>query len=125
MVLSRFITPGIAFLATLAFGIWLSRSGKPYNGVLFNVHKLVALGVVILTVVQLVKGVQGSEIQILPVLFIILTGLCVLALFATGALMSMDKFDYRLLLAVHNVAPIVALIAFAFTIYLLRPGTAP
>ncbi|MBL0344268.1 hypothetical protein [Candidatus Villigracilis affinis] len=33
-VLSNFLTLGIVFLLTLAFGFWLSRIGKPYNGFL-------------------------------------------------------------------------------------------
>jgi hypothetical protein len=29
-ILSRFVIPGIAFILTLAFGLWLSRLGRPY-----------------------------------------------------------------------------------------------
>jgi hypothetical protein len=41
-ILSRFVIPGIVFILTLAFGFWLSRSGRPYNGLLFNIHQLIA-----------------------------------------------------------------------------------
>ena len=39
-ILSILFAPGIAFVLTLAFGFWLSNSGKPYNGILFNFHKM-------------------------------------------------------------------------------------
>jgi hypothetical protein len=50
--LSAFGVPGLAFLLMLAFGLWLSRVGRPYNGLLFNIHKLLALGAVVVTAVQ-------------------------------------------------------------------------
>ena len=44
---SVYLLPGIAFLLTTGTGIWLSQLGKPLNGVLFTVHKLVAVAAVI------------------------------------------------------------------------------
>ena len=46
-ITSKFLTPGIGFPVTLAFGFCMSRNGKPYNGILFNVHKRIALGLLI------------------------------------------------------------------------------
>lgn len=46
------LMPEFGFLTTLIFGFWLSRKRKPYNGILFNIHKLVALSTVIVTVMQ-------------------------------------------------------------------------
>ena len=40
---------GLLFLFTIGTGIWLSNSGKPYNTLIFNIHKLIALGTVIFT----------------------------------------------------------------------------
>jgi hypothetical protein len=61
----KFIPTGIFFLLTVAFGLWLSRTGKPYNGVLFNIHKLIALGVVIFTVMQVNNALKNVEVQAL------------------------------------------------------------
>ena len=52
-IASKFIAPGIVFLLTLVFGFWLNNSGKPYNGILFNIHKLIALGAVVATAMQI------------------------------------------------------------------------
>src|SRR5512136_2259656 len=116
---SKFVAPGIAFLLTLAFGVWLSNSGKPYNGILFNIHKLIALGAAILTAIQLFKVLKDTGIQIVPVLLIVVAVVCVVALFATGALMSMEKMSYQVTLTIHRLAPVVAAIAMVMTVYLL------
>ena len=54
-ILYPFAAPGGLFILTLVFGFWVSRLGKPYNGVLFNVHKLIALGALVVTAIQMVN----------------------------------------------------------------------
>jgi hypothetical protein len=118
-MMTRFVIPGIALLLTLVFGFWLSNAGKPYNGLLFNVHKLIALGAVVLTAVQLYKALKGMEPETLIIMLILVAGLCVAASFITGALMSIRKGANDLLRVIHNVAPVLVIIAMAATIYLL------
>jgi hypothetical protein len=117
--LSRFILPGGLFLVTLVFGVWLSRSGKPYNGILFNMHKLIALGAVIVTAISIYQAIRSAEIQGLLVALIGLAGVCVVALFVTGALMSVGHPAHDILRAIHSVAPFVMVIALAAMIYLV------
>ena len=122
--ITKFTAPGIVFLLTLAFGIWLSNSGKPYNGILFNIHKLIALGAAILTAVQLFKVLRDTGVQLVPILLIVIAVVCIVALFATGALMSIEKMSYQVALTIHRLAPILAAIALAVSVYLLA-GKSP
>lgn len=117
--LTKFTTPGIALLLTLAFGFWLSHVGKPYNVPLFNVHKLIALGGVVVAVIQLVKVLKDVDSLALIIVLLVVAGLCIIALFASGALMSMEKLDYTLTLTIHRIAPVVMVIAMAVVAYLL------
>jgi hypothetical protein len=118
-----YLFPGILLIITILAGIWLSRSGKPYNGVLFNVHKLIALGMVILTVIQLYKKltVTGSTGVIWALM--IFAGICVVVLFTTGALLSVGKLNYSVLKLVHSITPILLAIAMVLAIYLLGRGS--
>jgi len=117
---SKFLLPGIAFILTLAFGFWLSHVGKPYNGFLFNIHKLIALGAVVATVIQLVKLLKGADSLALVIVSLVVAALCVIALFASGALMSMGKLDYALMLTVHRVAPVILVVAIVIIILMLK-----
>jgi hypothetical protein len=115
--ISKFPLLIVLFLLTVAFGFWLSKVGKPYNGTLFNVHKLIALGAVVFAVIQISKtGIAGSPILVVA---LILAGLCVVALFASGALMSIGKLSYALTLTIHRIVPVVLVIAAGTVIYLL------
>ena len=117
-----FILPGIIFLLTLAFGVWLSHSGKPYNGLLFNVHKLIALGTVIATVFQLFKVLENNDPPSSIVIFLVFAGICVVVLFATGALMSLGKLSYSLMRTIHRIAPAALAIFMSLAVYLLIGG---
>jgi hypothetical protein len=102
---SKITIPGILLMLTLIFGFWLSHAGKPYNGVLFNVHKLIALGFVVLVGIQFSKTLHAPDLQLVVLLAV--SALCVIALFVSGALMSAGKLEYNLMLTTHRVAPVV------------------
>ena len=118
-MLSKFLASGILVLLTLVFGVWLSLSGKPYNGLLFNIHKLIALGAVVVTAVQLYRLLKGTQIPVSHIVLIVVAGLCVVALFFSGAMMSAGKLDYQVMLAIHRIALILMVIVMAVTVYLL------
>ena len=121
---SKFILPGAIFLLTLASGLWLSRVGKPYNTAIFTIHKLIALAVVITVSMQIYQLFKGAEtpagaIQAQIIALGILAGLCALALFVTGALMSIGKPSLAILLTIHQVAPFLGAGTLGLILYLL------
>lgn len=118
-ILSGLFNPMLGFVLTLVFGFWLSRRGRPYNGLLFNVHKLIALATVILAgmaLYQVLKVLDGA--MIINVLLAI-AALCVIALFASGALMSAGKGEYRVMKLIHNISPFALVIAMGCMVYML------
>lgn len=117
--LQSFLAPGAIFLLTVASGVWLSHSGKPYQTGIFTVHKLIALASVVWMVVQLARIVKWPEIQVLPVILLVLAGLSALALFFSGAMMSVGKLPQEIMLLVHQIAPDVLFISVATAIVLL------
>lgn len=121
-MLSKFTIPGALFLFTLVFGFWLSYSGKPYHGLLFNAHKLIALAGVVIAVVQLSKSIHSDATTTWLVLSLVTGTLSILALFISGALMSAEKLDYTLMLSIHRVAPIILSLAAAGVLILLQKG---
>jgi hypothetical protein len=50
---------------------------------------------------------------------VVLAGLSVVALFVSGAFLSIGNVDYQTVKTVHHVAPIVAIIAMGLVILLL------
>ena len=117
---ARFVTPVIVFLLTLASGLWLSRSGKPLKTGIFTVHKLIALAAVVVTTLRTYNALKITAVQPSVIALVIVIGVCAVVLFVTGALMSADKPGYRSLLTIHNIAPLLVVIAGILAIYLLN-----
>ena len=116
---SKLILTGLLLLFTLLSGVWLSHSGRPYNTAIFTLHKLIALGAVIFTVVTVQQLRTGVDTRALTIGVIVITGLLFLSLFASGALLSIGKPDHIAILSIHRVAPLLAVIATALTMVLL------
>jgi hypothetical protein len=119
---------GLLVLFTLLSGVWLSHSGKPYNSMIFTIHKLIALATVIIigmNVHHLFRAIDGNILVALGVIAI--SGLLFLVLFISGALLSLipagllslEKPMPEIILKIHQVAPLLVLISSTVTVYLL------
>jgi hypothetical protein len=102
-IIAKFVTPGLVFFLTLASGLRLSRAGKPLNSVIFTAHKLVALAAVIVGARQVLNVLKVVEVQPILIGLLVAVGLAAVALFVTGALMSLNRSGYDFLLAIHKV----------------------
>ena len=118
-IIKLLIGPGLLFLALTGFGFLVSKDGKPYNSLLFNIHKLIALGAVILTGIRIFKLDPLNTFPNLALLLIALAVLGVIGMFATGAVMSIMDEVPRAALLVHRVIPAVILLAFLGAVYLI------
>jgi hypothetical protein len=118
-IILKIVGTGLLFLFTIVTGIWLSNSGKPLNTLIFTVHKLLALASVIFTIISVYNLLKLTEIKVVILALIIVTGLFVLALFISGALLSLGKSPFSLIKSVHNVASILAVVTTTIMIYLL------
>jgi hypothetical protein len=121
---TKLITAGILFLLTLISGVIVSHSGRPLSVGLVTVHKLIAVGGIVLTgmaVNQLYKTIDGKLFIELGV--IVITGILFLALIATGALLTREEMQLpEFILKIHQVAPLLALVSSTASIYLLVRG---
>lgn len=123
MSLERLLPSWILLLLVLGSGIWLSHKGKPLNTAIFTLHKLIALAGVVLTAIPLVDVFQTLDAPSRLILAVSLAGAGTLALFLTGALMSIGKLTYNVLRTVHIVAAGWVIVALASTGYMIYfPG---
>jgi hypothetical protein len=117
---SKLIAAGVLFLIALVSGIFLSRGGRPLNAAIFGLHKIVALVTVVLLVVVSVQLYKSGGTQAaLELGAMILTSVFLLALFVSGALLSFERSLPALAVAIHKVAPALALVSTIVTLILL------
>jgi hypothetical protein len=117
--LLRFLSAGAFCLVIFLSGFRLSRTGKPYNGLLFNLHKLLALAAVVLFAVMLVQANRLTPLTTNALITSIAAGLFFLGLFATGGLASGLKQTPTVVRTIHHILPYLAVFFTAAALYLL------
>lgn len=113
MDFQNLVYPVLFFLVTLALGFWMRKSGKPYNIILFNVHKLAALAGVVLAGIWIRPIILVGDFSswMIPVLGGAAT--TVLMLFASGAVMSIGGEGRGLPLFFHRAGPVIITLCLA------------
>jgi hypothetical protein len=123
-VTTKLIAAGILFLLTLISGFILSRSGRPLSVGLTTIHKLIAVGTIVLiglAIYQLFKTTEGKVFIEMSIL--VISGILFLALIASGALLTREEMQLpEVVLRVHQLAPLLALVTSTLSIYLLVGG---
>jgi hypothetical protein len=100
----------LLFTITLIFGAALASSAKHYNVAIFAIHKLSALGVVVLTSIFCYNLVKNTSISASFLFILAAAVVSTAALFVTGALMGSGSSAYRALRIIHLVSnPILIL----------------
>lgn len=117
---NKIMITAIPIVSTILFGLLLTRLGKPYNAIIFNVHKLIALGFVVYSGI-LVKNIISSEgITSLLVVAVVLLFVGVIGLFATGAMMSIGGFNDALLKNIHIITMITLVAGYGLFVVKLK-----
>jgi hypothetical protein len=117
-ITTKIIAVAALFLVVFLLGFWLSRSGKPYNPALFSIHKLLALGTLVLIGVLAYRSHQLAALNGMQVAVLALLVGCFLVTIITGGLLNLERAPFALKW-VHHVMPYLTIITSAGTLYLL------
>lgn len=123
-ITSKFIAIGGLFLLTLVSGVVLSLMGKPLNTAVFTIHKLAAMGGIILLAVNIFNLNKVVDVNALNLAMIVISGVLFLGLIVSGAFLSFEKPALLVFVRVHQIVPVLALVSAAVSIYLLIGGEA-
>lgn len=115
----RVINAGLFFLLIFASGFWLQHSGKPYGAVLFNLHKLIGLGVLIFLAVNIYRIHQRAPLTALELSICVASGLLFVATIVSGGLVSVDRSWPAVVPLFHKILPYLTVLSTAGSLYLL------
>ena len=125
---SKVVITGSFFMFIFLFGFWLSRAGKPYNSLIFNLHKLIGLAMGIFLIMTVYRVHQDEPFNPVQILVLAITVIIFIILVAAGGLLSIEvagnfenasQSTLGAISLVHKIFPYMALISTAGTLYLL------
>lgn len=121
-IAQRFLGLGLLLLTTLATGLWLGQLGRPVNMPLSTLHKLLALAWVVFTAIRIFREAGDLEARNPLLIAAAVMALSVIALFLTGALLTVPTIEPGAWLAIHRIATVTVVAAFAFSVRVLAEG---
>jgi hypothetical protein len=115
---SRIIWLGALFIIVFLSGFWLYRSGRPINTILLTLHKLIALGALILIGVTVYQSHQIAALTAAAWITVVVMGVCFVATIITGGLLSLAQ-PVTSVTIVHRIGPFLTVAGAIVTMYLL------
>jgi len=115
----RVVSAGLFFLFIFLSGFWLSRTGKPYSGIILTIHKLIGLAAGAFLVMTVYRIHQVAPLSPVEITAIVVTVLFFAGNVATGGLLSTDKPMPAAISRMHQIMPFLTVLSTAVTLYLL------
>ena len=103
-------------LITIVMGLILHKSGKPYNTIIFSIHKLATIAFLIFIVVIVVNHIRINGSDGIFITFLIASIISVFALMISGGLMSLDRMQ-GIMMIVHWISTFIFLICISGLFY--------
>lgn len=117
---SRVAGAGLSAILVFVSGFWLSRSGKPYNGVVLTIHKLISLVAAFLLGTTIYQANRVPALQPVELSAVVVAGLAFLVTVISGGLLSTDKALPGIVLTMHKITPFLTVLSTAAVVFLIR-----
>jgi len=111
------ISIGVFFIVIFLFGYLLSRQGKPYGVLLFNAHKLLALGTMVFLVVMVYRRHQIEPLASNQIAWLIATVVIAIITIVIGGLQNTELNLPAAVKFTHKVFPYLIVIFTALSGY--------
>jgi hypothetical protein len=116
---TKLIISAILVFCVLLTGMWLSLLGRPLNTIVFSFHKIFAIAAVVLIVLSVLDLQRGIQLQSAEVWAIILSGVFMLLVLASGALLSFEGLVSNVTKFMHKLTPYLAVASIIITVIVL------
>jgi hypothetical protein len=111
LFISKSIAMVLSLLLAMGFGIWLSRLGRPLNGIVFAFHKILSIAAIVLWVTNMIYLQKNVGLLTLEAWFLGMTALLFLFAIISGALLSFDRTSTSAVMISHRVSAILVFVS--------------
>jgi len=113
----KLIISSLLLVLLFIAGIVLHRAGKPYPGLLFNVHKLSAVAMLVLLAISMVQLHKQTDPGLIFYLSLGIMALAALGLLVSGGMLSLEKL-HRSMQIIHRWATGLFLVSCVLLLYI-------
>ena len=120
----RMLIATVLLVLTVVTGIVTSNRGKPYPNLLFWFHELLAFSLTFYTLFFIIGLLRMASVELALILLLLVGGLSIVALFVSGALISMGRISQDLASTIHSIASILMIVTIGIFLLMMIWRTA-
>jgi hypothetical protein len=106
----NYIFVGLSFLLVALSGIRLTKTGSPYKQGILVIHKFATLAFIAFSVVVIVQWIKLLSAGVSEITLLILSGLAIITLLASGGKLSHDNDGSKPLARLHKLGTVAVLV---------------
>lgn len=103
----KLILAGLLIVIMSVTGIWVSRAGKPYPSLRFNILKLVSVGTVVFLFFLLKNFMSDYSAGSVLTVMTVITGIFFLLEIITGGILSALEGTNSIIQLIHKITPVL------------------
>jgi hypothetical protein len=109
----------ILLVIIIVFGFVIHKTGRPFNTLLFTIHKLAALALIVYGIFSNMKVYKYNTIGGFAGIILLLITISLVALFISGAILSIQKQSGKIILYCHILFTFLSVICYGIFLFLL------
>ena len=110
----------LMFVAIMGTGFWISKGGKPYNTVIFTLHKLISIAAVVLLTIITIQTNNSSGLNAAGLAGVITSGCLLVGTLVTGGMLSVDKVMPSIVIRMHQILPVLTTVSTGITLFIMK-----
>jgi hypothetical protein len=119
---TRVIISSALLMLLIAAGIFIHRTGKPYNTLVFGIHKIFTITLIVIMVTMVKNYLSEREVGLAHYLIVCAAALTLTGLLISGGMISLDRHRKTMLL-MHHVCTAVFLVCYPALTWILITNT--
>jgi hypothetical protein len=98
---TRVIISSALLMLLIVAGIYIHRTGKPYNSLVFGIHKIFTITLIVILVTMIKNYLSETEVEFVHYLIMGAAALTLAGLLISGGMISLDRLRNTMLLMHH------------------------
>jgi hypothetical protein len=118
----KIIISSALLILLIVAGVYIHRTGKPYNNFIFSIHKIFTIVMIIILVIVVKSSLRETDVGLLYYLLLIAASVALTGLLISGGMMSLDRHQ-ETMLVIHRICTAIFLICYPVLVWFLFANT--
>jgi hypothetical protein len=117
------VVTSLSYLCVILSGVWLMKYGRPYNGFITTVHKLISIACAIYIVIFVKNTTHFASMTVTEIAISVITVGFFVGAVVSGGVLTLERHTPLYVVTIHKVTSVLTLGVTGIVLYLLLQGS--